>query len=183
MNNQSSTDLAIRETILGVIKARDLDNEGMIHTSDFRAVVADFGYHFGHPIIENILVHCVINSEGFVCYKDLERELERERRVLNTKTSALPGQRVQTSMATPLQPWRADVVHHQKMQSERQARLLQEKHSDVFEAYRKYEDNCISQDEFVNEIKVIYRNFNYFSINVKYCRALELFQPVNFYNF
>jgi hypothetical protein len=71
------SDLLIRETILGVIKSRDLNREGIIHTSDFRAAVADLGFPFGHPIVENILVHCVINSDGFVDFKGLERELAR----------------------------------------------------------------------------------------------------------
>jgi Ca2+-binding EF-hand superfamily protein len=76
-SSSSSSDLLIRETILGVIKSRDLNREGIIHTSDFRAAVSDLGFPFGHPIIENILVHCVINSDGFVDFKGLERELAR----------------------------------------------------------------------------------------------------------
>jgi Ca2+-binding EF-hand superfamily protein len=75
--SSSSSDLLIRETILGVIKSRDLNREGIIHTSDFRAAVSDLGFPFGHPIIENILVHCVINNDGFVDFKGLERELAR----------------------------------------------------------------------------------------------------------
>jgi hypothetical protein len=73
----SASDLLVRETILGVIKSRDLNREGIIHTSDFRSAVADLGFPFGHPIIENILVHCVINSDGFVDFNGLERELAR----------------------------------------------------------------------------------------------------------
>lgn len=71
------SDLSIRETILGVIKSRDLNNEGVIHTSDFRSAVADLGFAFGDPLIENILVHCVVNSDGFVDFNGLERELAR----------------------------------------------------------------------------------------------------------
>lgn len=77
MSSSLNNDLLIRETILGVIKSRDLNCEGIIHTSDFRAAVADLGFPFGHPIIENILVYCVINSDGFVDFKGLERELGR----------------------------------------------------------------------------------------------------------
>lgn len=46
------------------------------------------------------------------------------------------------------------MVHHQKMQSERQAKLLQEKHNDVFEAFRKYEEQQHSEDELISCIKV-----------------------------
>mmetsp|Transcript_3118 Transcript_3118/g.4810 ORF Transcript_3118/g.4810 Transcript_3118/m.4810 type:complete len:795 (+) Transcript_3118:89-2473(+) len=149
----SGSDLLIRETILGVIKSRDLNNEGIIHTSDFRSAVADLGFPFGHPIIENILVHCVIMPDGFVDFNGLERELARERRVTNAKASAIPSGRVKTSTGTALKPWRADVVHQQKMQSERQAKLLQEKHNDVFDAFRKYEEQVHSEEELINCIK------------------------------
>jgi hypothetical protein len=73
----SSSDLPIRETILGILKVKDVLNEGKIHTSDFRTAVLDLGYHFGHPTIENILVHCVISADGFVSYAGLEKQLVR----------------------------------------------------------------------------------------------------------
>ena len=73
----SSSDLPIRETILGILKVKDVLKEGKIHTSDFRTAVLDLGYHFGHPIIENILVHCVISTDGFVSYAGLEKQLIR----------------------------------------------------------------------------------------------------------
>ena len=72
-----SSDLAIRETILGVLKKKDKQKEGKIHTSDFRTVVMDMGYQFGHPIVENILVHCVISANGFIDYSGLEKQLAR----------------------------------------------------------------------------------------------------------
>lgn len=149
-----ATDLAIRETILGVVKSKDVNHRGVIHSSDFRSAVADLGFPFGHPIIENILVHCVINAEGFVDFTGLERELARERRVLNAKANAVTTARGKTSTGTPLTPWRADVVHQQKMQSERQAKLLQEKHNDVLIGFQQYEEQEISQEQFIDYIKV-----------------------------
>lgn len=41
------------------------------------------------------------------------------------------------------------------MQSERQARLLQEKRNDVFDAFRKYEDQQSSENELIQNIQVI----------------------------
>ena len=36
--------------------------------------------------MEDILVHCRLNpSDGYLDYSDLERDLDRERRVINTK--------------------------------------------------------------------------------------------------
>ncbi len=40
------------------------------------------------------------------------------------------------------------------MQSERQARLLQEKHNDVFDAFRKYEDQRSTEQELIQNIEV-----------------------------
>lgn len=73
---------------------------------------------------------------------------------MNAKANSLPSTRVKTSTETPLKPWRADVVHQQKMQSERQARLLQEKRNDVFDAFRKYEDQQSTEDELIQNIQV-----------------------------
>jgi hypothetical protein len=39
------------------------------------------------------------------------------------------------------------------MQSERQARLLQEKHNDVFDSFRKYEDQQQTEDELIRSIQ------------------------------
>jgi Ca2+-binding EF-hand superfamily protein len=72
-----SSELAIRETILGILKAKDQERRGRVHTSDFRSAVSDLGFHFGHPIIENVLVHCVISVDGFVHYEGLEKQLAR----------------------------------------------------------------------------------------------------------
>jgi hypothetical protein len=83
-------------------------------------LASDLGFPLGHPVIENILVHCVINAEGFIDFSGVERELARERRLLSGNVDKTNSARPVTSKATAAHPWRADVVHQQKMQSERQ---------------------------------------------------------------
>lgn len=83
-------------------------------------MAADLGYPLGHRVIENILIHCVINAEGLIDFTGVERELARERRLLNTNVTKKDHVRPVTSFSTAAHPWRADVVHNQKMQSERQ---------------------------------------------------------------
>ena len=39
----ANTDLAIRETILGVLKAKDIEGRGILHTSDFKSAITDLG--------------------------------------------------------------------------------------------------------------------------------------------
>ena len=83
-------------------------------------MATDLGFPLGHQVIENILVHCVINAEGFIDFSGVERELARERRLLAGNINKTDSARPVTSKATAAHPWRADVVHQQKMQSERQ---------------------------------------------------------------
>ena len=60
----TNTDLSIRETILGVLKAKDIEKSGVIHTSDFRSALSDLGFPYGSKVVENILVHCKLDANG-----------------------------------------------------------------------------------------------------------------------
>mmetsp|Transcript_35502 Transcript_35502/g.66265 ORF Transcript_35502/g.66265 Transcript_35502/m.66265 type:complete len:777 (-) Transcript_35502:146-2476(-) len=148
----SSSDLAIRETILGILKVKDVQNEGKIHTSDFRSAVSDLGYPFGHPIIENVLVHCVISVDGFVHYSGLEKQLQRERRLLGKSLgAAIP--RGKTSTGVTEKPFRSDARHDQRVVVEKQTKLLQERHNDVYDGYRKYQEEEINEKQFIEYIE------------------------------
>jgi Ca2+-binding EF-hand superfamily protein len=146
-------DLSVRETILGMMKTRDALGTGKIHTSDFRSLTNDLGYPLGHRVVENILVHCVISSEGLIDFSGVERELARERRLMSTHVNKEDFVRQVTSFSTPAHPWRADVVHEQKMQSERQAKLLQEFQRSVSDEFQLFAGGKRSEEDFVNYIK------------------------------
>lgn len=148
-----AADLSVRETILGMMKTRDALGTGKIHTSDFRAMANDLGYPLGHRVIENILVHCVINTEGFIDFTGVERELARERRLLSSNVNKVDHMRQLTSFSTPAHPWRADVVHKQKMQSERQAKLLQEFQKNVSSEFQLFAAGKRSEESFVDYIQ------------------------------
>ena len=148
-----AADLSVRETILGMMKTRDATGTGRIHTSDFKQMANDLGYPLGHSVIENILVHCVINNEGLIDFSGVERELARERRLLNANGEKSQHSRQVTSFSTPAQPWRADVVHKQKMQSERQAKLLQEFQKNVSEQFQLFSSGKITEQGFIESIQ------------------------------
>jgi hypothetical protein len=100
----NADDLPIRETILGIIKSKDKSGAYVIHSSDFRNAVLDLGFSMGSAIIENILIYCKIDNNGNLDYSNLERELIRERRILNSSNK--PEQKiVSTSQGTPSKPW------------------------------------------------------------------------------
>lgn len=148
-----AAELSIRETILGMMKTRDVLGVGKIHTSDFRAMANDLGYPLGHQVIENILVHCVINSEGLIDFSGIEREFARERRLVSANANKKDHMRQLTSFSTPAHPWRADVVHKQKMQSERQGRLLQEFQTEVSAHFQQFAAGKLSEENFVQYIQ------------------------------
>ena len=49
---------AFREMILGAIKAKDTDQRGLIHASDFHNSVENLGLETGSELIEEIMVQC-----------------------------------------------------------------------------------------------------------------------------
>lgn len=139
-------------------------------------MAADLGYPLGHPVIENILVHCVISVDGFIDFSGAERELARERRLLtastDNKTDTVYGTRHMTSKPIPNTPWRADVVHNAKMQSERQAKTLQEYQQPVSQKFHQFVSGSVTEQEFVSYIQV--RKFlpSYFNTDIS-CRVLS----------
>jgi Ca2+-binding EF-hand superfamily protein len=79
--------LPVRETILGVLKSRDPENIGRIHSSDFRMAISDLGFTMTSDPVADILVHCRIDpNDGCIDFTQLERELSTERRTFNSKT-------------------------------------------------------------------------------------------------
>jgi Ca2+-binding EF-hand superfamily protein len=109
----------------------------------------------GHPVIEGILLHCVINAEGFIDFSAVERELQGERRRLNNTVDKKQTTRQLTSHPTPVQPWRPDLAHQQKMQSERQAKIMQEYQREVSEQFYSFTSGQLSEEQFVGYLESI----------------------------
>lgn len=147
----NNKDLIIKETILGVLKARDYEGDGVIHSSDFRMALSDLGFEMGSRIVEDILVLCKVDSHGNLDFSTLEHELVRSRRVLNSTAS--PAKPPPTSAGAQPKPWRADIVHDQKLKAERQKKLVQEFRPQIQDAFQKYARGTLSGDDLKSYIQ------------------------------
>lgn len=92
-----ASELAVRESILGVLCAKDLEGDGIIHSSDFRSAVADLGFPFGSSVVESCLVHCRLDQSGYIDFNQLKVELAKERKVFNDKVQEKKPQVVTSS--------------------------------------------------------------------------------------
>ena len=159
----NNKDLSIKETILGVLKARDLEGNGVIHSSDFRMALSDLGFEMGSRVVEDILVLCKVDSQGNLDFSTLEHELIRARRVLNS--TAPPEKPPPTSKGAQPKPWTADVVHEQKLKAEKQKKMVQEFRPQIQEAYQKYARGTLNGEQlksFIQSLGIeLTRDFDY----------------------
>jgi Ca2+-binding EF-hand superfamily protein len=145
------SDLAVRETILGVLKAKDASGRNIIHSSDFRIAISELGFPMGSPIVEMILVYCKLDNHGNLDFSNLERELARERRVFNANRK--PEQKIPpTSASAVSKPWRADMIHHAKVEAEKQLRTVTEHNPEINQLYHALSHHQISSDDVVNAL-------------------------------
>lgn len=113
-----------------------------IHSSDFRNAISEIGLSSASKTVQNVLVHCKLDSDGFIDFSQLERftccfqiyfwinfncdiksELARERSLFNTAAQAKPiYTTIPTSAASTITPWRTDVIHKKKVSSELQSK-------------------------------------------------------------
>ena len=81
-----ATELAMRETIFGILRKGDTDHKNVVHTSDFRAAISNLGFTMGHPVVDEVLVHCKIDKHsGNIDFSSLEHELKKSRALFNKK--------------------------------------------------------------------------------------------------
>lgn len=146
-----SSELAVREMILGVLKSKDVSGRNVIHSSDFRTAITDLGYPMGSSVVENILVHCKLDAIGNLDFSELERELVRQRRVLQANKK--PEHKVAaTSSGAVSKPWRADVAHKAKVEAERQMRMVSEHNTEINKVYAALSHHEISANDALNAL-------------------------------
>lgn len=76
----------------------------------------------------------------------------RERRLLSKSLgSATP--RGKTSTGVTEKPFRSDSRHDQRVVADRQTKLLQERHNDVYEGYRKFQEEKINEQQFIQYVE------------------------------
>ena len=134
----AQSSLALRETILGVLKARDLDGSGIIHTSDFKAALLEFSLPMGSQEVEDILIHCKISMDGSIDFSKLEKELRLERQVYNNRPKTTSTTHLKTSQGTQETALRVDDARKGKVIHERQPQLVYAHRSEIHEIYKKF---------------------------------------------
>lgn len=143
------SELSVKESILGLMKTRDHDGDGFIHSSDFRSVIDEVGMDMGNKLVQNILVKCGIDTKGNINYTTLARALSDERSIILAKQAP---KTLQTSLTAVEKPLRADVAHKQQLQGEKNARSLQANRLAVLDLYQRYVHTEIDEDELISEI-------------------------------
>lgn len=125
-----AADLGIREMILGVLQSKDKSGKNIIHSSDFRTTITDLGFSMGSSIVENILIYCKLDESGNIDFSNLESQLVRERKLVNSqaKPAKVPAS---SSVGVSTRPWRADDVHKAKLEAERQILMINENHNEI----------------------------------------------------
>jgi Ca2+-binding EF-hand superfamily protein len=150
---KAGNDLAIRETILGIIKAKDrTGNKKTIHSSDFRNAIMDLGFSMGSPIIENILIFCKLDGSGNLDYSELERELTRERRIYNS-TYKQEQPAVSSSQGVVSKPWRGDKIHTARVESEKQLLAITEYSSEINQIYNLLSHHEMNPSQAIQELE------------------------------
>lgn len=121
-----------------------------MHSSDFRNTIVDLGFPFGSPVVENILVHCNLDTAGNINFQGLERELARERHLYNANQShANKTKALETSSGAVAKPYRADLAHQERERAERQARQVQDYRDEVQHIFNRLSHHDISKDDAV----------------------------------
>jgi Ca2+-binding EF-hand superfamily protein len=150
---KAGNDLAIRETILGIVKAKDrTGRSNTVHSSDFRNAIMDLGFSMGSPIIENILIYCKLDGSGNLDYSELERELTRERRIYNS-TYKQEQPNVSSSQGVVSKPWRGDKVHTARVESEKQLLAITEYSSEINQIYNLLSHHEMNPSEAMQSLE------------------------------
>ena len=63
--------------------------------------------------------------------------------------------RGRTSAGATEKPFRSDALHDQRVVAEKQAKVLQERHNDVYDGYRKYQEEKLNEKEFIDYIEAM----------------------------
>jgi Tfp pilus assembly protein PilP len=109
------------------------------------------GIDLGSPLVEQVMMHCRVDSAGNIEYSNLEARLQQERREYNTRLAnskkPLPVAKVAYSV-----PWRGDVAHKQKIQSEQQTKLIAQYRPQVYEIFTQFEANQITADDVISRV-------------------------------
>lgn len=114
-------DLAIKESILGVLNAKDKTGTGSIPIADFDRVIAAFGVSWDSPAVQNVLDHCKVGPNENMNFSSLKEEVKLEKQRLLAK----PGARIARSTTTvPAVPQASGILKEQAIMKEKQKQAV-----------------------------------------------------------
>lgn len=151
-------DLILSELILGVLLSRDPSGAGTkkIHSSDFQRAVADLGFPVGTPVVQDMLVHCKLDSSGNIDFAPLERELVARRRILSAKPKPQAAPPPTSSAANTESIWRIEREHEKRVKMEQQAKLVKEYRPDLLTIFKRFShgtDRSFGTEQVISELE------------------------------
>jgi hypothetical protein len=138
----SQQEQILRETLLGALRSRDEDGDQKIHSSDFQRALDQVGVSFGSAMVDQVMVMCRIDDNGFVDFSQFAEDCQKTRRDVEREAGSHPAAARATSAGAPLQAYAASSVQQQQAAADRQAELLRnhaEKIHQIFDDYDRGE--------------------------------------------
>ena len=141
-------DLAVRESLLGVLNTKDKSGSGSLPISEFDKVVTAFGLSWEHQAVRNVLDHCKMESGDMINFSSLKSELAQEKRRLTAKPI------MRHPVATIATPKVSGILKEQQREmKERQERTVKEQVSNVHTVYKMLANHDINKTTAVNLLR------------------------------
>ena len=140
-------DLAIKESILGVLKTKDKSGKGAVKVSEFDNVISAFGLSWDSPAVKNVLEYCKIDKDENINFNALSDEILVEKQRLN----AIPKHKVRRPIVVIATPQTTGVLKEKKeLMRERQQKAVQQQTEQVQTIYKMLSNHDISKNTAVN---------------------------------
>jgi hypothetical protein len=127
------------KAILGALKGRESSSDSnMVHSSDFRRAIGNLGFDFGHSLMDDVIVRCGIDPEGFVDIGPLTREVDAlDEKAWYEKLYGNDGRKgkvFRRSKALAEHMKRTD-IHKRQIAAEHQAKMVRSKLTELMALY------------------------------------------------
>jgi hypothetical protein len=139
-------DLAVKESILGVLTAKDKSGTGSLPISEFDKVVNAFGLSWDNPAVRNVLDHCRMEGGDRMNFSALKHELAAEKKRLTAKP--IMKAKSPSVLATPKVS--GLLKEQQAYMREKQQRAVQEQVTHVNTVYKMLANHEIDRNIAVN---------------------------------
>ena len=98
----SGENTVLKQAIIDTLNAVPTSRKFVIHAQQFQEAIEKLGLTFGHPVVDEVMLGCKQDSQGFVDYSRFVEEFQ-DQQILkvagNAPTSSLAQQQVQHQFA------------------------------------------------------------------------------------